>query len=380
MPLALGTLLHLRENGETFMLRTYFSAAALAAGLGMSCAYAAPNSVAGVVFSSSNAASTNAVLVYSRAVNGTLTALNPVPTGGRGTGAGLGDQGAVALGDDGGLLAVVNAGSNDFTLFAVEGTQLTQLSKTASNGLLPISVAIYGDLIYVLNQGSDQISGFRIGSQGTVTAIQGSSRLLSGTGVGAAQVSFSPDGKYIVVTEKNTSKIDVFGLDENGLPSATAQTIAAGATTPFGFGFSGNHTLVVSDAASPDSVQSYHLLGNGTLTADEAPVLDNQAATCWIAVTPGGKYAYAADAGSAFISGLSVGAGGVLTLQSTASISTPGASPHDEATDAEGRYLYVLDTRGNTILAFTIAADGSLQPLGTPVPGVPASVSGLAAQ
>jgi hypothetical protein len=51
----------------------------------------------GQVFTMSNQVAGNAVLVYDRAVDGTLSAAGTYPTGGTGTGAGLGNQGGVVL-------------------------------------------------------------------------------------------------------------------------------------------------------------------------------------------------------------------------------------------------------------------------------------------
>jgi 6-phosphogluconolactonase (cycloisomerase 2 family) len=369
------------------MLRIFCKPAALAAGLAVFCANAEAHEIdagSGVVYLSSNAASGNAVLVYRRDAKGGLTPVTSVPTGGNGTGAALGNQGAIALGDDDSYLAVVNAGGNSFTLFRTNGTRLTSLGVTPSGGNTPVSVAVHGDLIYVLNQASDQITGFRIGRNETVTPILGSSRLLSGIGVAAAEVAISPDGRYIVVTEKATSKIDVFGLDDNGLPSATPNTIASGGPTPYGFSFRGNHTVIVSQATGPapgSSVESYHLGKGGSLTAVNGPVSTGENAACWIGVSPSGGFAYASDAASGFISAFEIGGGGALKLLPNSSISTgAGTKPLDQAFGGEGRYLYVLDGEGNGVLSFAVGVDGALKALGTPVTGLPAGATGLAAR
>ena len=67
----------------------------------------------GAVYTMSNAATGNAVLVFRRAANGSLTPAASVPTGGLGVGRGLGNQNAVVLSDDRRWLFAVNAGSND---------------------------------------------------------------------------------------------------------------------------------------------------------------------------------------------------------------------------------------------------------------------------
>ena len=74
---------------------------------------------------------------------------------------------------------------------------------------MPVSVAARGRLVYVLNAGSDNVTGFLLNNTGDLTAIPGSTRPLSGTGTGPAQVGFHPRGSQLVVTEKATNKIDV---------------------------------------------------------------------------------------------------------------------------------------------------------------------------
>ena len=73
----------------------------------------------GQVFTISNAAAGNSVLVFARGVDGSLHAAGTYATGGAGTGAGLNSQGALALDESRSTLVVVNAGSNDISAFRV---------------------------------------------------------------------------------------------------------------------------------------------------------------------------------------------------------------------------------------------------------------------
>src|SRR5712692_3625283 len=86
--------------------------------VGATSASSAP-SAAGAVYTLSNSTTGNAVLAYSRDADGTLTPQGSFPTGGAGTGGGLGSQGALVLSDDRHWLAAVNAASDSISLFAV---------------------------------------------------------------------------------------------------------------------------------------------------------------------------------------------------------------------------------------------------------------------
>src|SRR5258705_558882 len=164
----------------------------------------------GAVYTLTNQVAGNAVAVFTRGADGRLTSAGSFATGGTGTGAGLGSQGAVVLSENGRFLFVVNAGSNDVSVFDVRPSGLSLASRTGSGGTLPISLTVHGNVLYVLNAGGNgSINGFTVGSSGALTPIAGSSRSLSGPNVGPAQGSFSPDGRRLAVTEKSTNLLGV---------------------------------------------------------------------------------------------------------------------------------------------------------------------------
>jgi 6-phosphogluconolactonase len=114
---------------------------------------AAANDEESAVYTLSNATDGNAVLVFHRAEDGTLTPGDSVPTDGVGSDGSLGNQGAVALSEDHSWLLAVNAGSNDISVFQVEDGGLTLTDLAPSGGTEPISITIYKELVYVLNDG-----------------------------------------------------------------------------------------------------------------------------------------------------------------------------------------------------------------------------------
>jgi len=125
------------------------------------------------VYTLTNQAAGNAVAVFTRAADGTLTPAGSYATGGTGTGAGLGSQGAVTLSRDGRLLFAVNAGSNDVSVSSVGAGGLSLLSRTPTGGTLPTSVTVYGSVVYVLNAGGDgNITGFSLDAGGGLTPEQ----------------------------------------------------------------------------------------------------------------------------------------------------------------------------------------------------------------
>ncbi len=333
----------------------------------------------GKLFLSSNAPAGNEVLVYERSNAGAATLSARVATQGTGTGAGLGSQGAVTLSRNGRHLFVVNAASNTLSTFAVRRHGLELRSVVDSGGLTPTSVAEHDGLVYVLNAGgSGHISGFR-NQRGTLTALSGATGTLSAsTGTAPAQVGFSDDGDVLVVSERNTNVLTSFLVRRDGRLEQKTVTASSGAV-PFGFAFTKRDTLVVSEAPG-SAASSYRFAERSARPQVVTPSLANgQGAACWIAVTPDGRLAFSANAGTSNVSSYGVSRSGALTLLAGAAASTgANAGALDLVVSPDGRQLAVLAPRGLQVVSFAIAANGNLLPLGA-VGGMPAGSAGLAA-
>ncbi len=339
------------------------------------------------VYVMNNAADGNAVLVFERADDGTLTEVDAYPTGGLGTGGGLGSQGALVLGDFKQLLFAVNAGSNEVSVFAVRGNKLTLVDTVPSGGERPISLTAHGRVVYVLNAGgSGNITGFLIGRGGHLWPIPHSTRTLSNDGVGdapgPAQISFTPNGRQLVVTEKATNQILTYHRTHFALFSEATINQSVGAT-PFGFDFTPNGKLIVSEAfggAADASAVSSYAFNRNTLQVVNGSVPTNQTAACWVVVTHNGKYAYTTNAGSGSVSGYTVAPDGSLALldaDGRTGDTGAGSGPIDAIISRDGRNLYILNSGTHTVTTFQLESDGSLINLGDV--SVPAGSVGIAA-
>lgn len=335
---------------------------------------------------STDAVRGNEVVMYRAGTDGALTVTGRFPTAGLGSGNGLGSQGALVLSNNGRWLFVVNAGSNEITVFGVKTNGLVFSDKVTSGGVRPISLTVRKNLVYVLNAGDPgNITGFRLGDNGKLTPLANATQPLSNNGVGAApgpaQVSFTPDGDHLVVTEKGTNLIVTYVVQKNGVATAPVTHASAG-TTPFGFAFAKDDTLVVSEAfagaANASAVSSYRIDKN-TFSLVTGSMPTGQTAACWIVVGKDGKIAYSTNAGSASVSAFQVGKGGALTLiNGRAGDTGVGTGPTDAAINQNGRFLYVLSPRSQTIVGFAVQAEGSLVSLGS-FGGLGAGSVGIAA-
>lgn len=341
----------------------------------------------GVVYATSNAPGGNSILVFKRSVEGALTAAGEVASGGVGTGGGLGNQSGLVISGDGHWLAAVNAGSNSISSFVVRAGVPQLVSTVASGGSMPVSLALHGNLLYVLNAGDGgNITGFSVAPNGALGSLAGSTRPLSGAAAPApAQVGFSPDGRFLVVTEKATSRIVTYAVGSDGLVG-NPQTQTSSGSTPFGFGFTNDGQLLVTEAAGGiaggGALSSYTVEADGSLSPVSGSVPTMQGAACWVGITQDGRFAFTTNTPSGTVSGFLVAANGSLRLRDAGGVTGDagsGSGPIDLALSRDGRFVYTLNGGSGAVGGFRIQRDGGLEPLGTFGP-IPSGANGLVAR
>jgi 6-phosphogluconolactonase len=341
----------------------------------------APRRAPRFVATATNAVAGNAILFYARNSDGSLAAPISFPTGGTGSGGGLGNQGGIALDAYAMHLYAVNAGSNSISVFAVQNDGLVLEQVVPSGGTQPISLAVSDELLYVLNDGGvANVSGFRIRGNGRLDALANSTRALTVDVPDAAQIGFNRSERRLIVTEKATNNIVTFRLDRGDRPEAPIVTVSSGAT-PFGFYVSDRRgELIVSEAfggaANASAVSSYRLRrGIPQVITASAPTTES--AACWIALSGDGKFVYTSNTASNTISGYTLARDGSLTLLNADGVTaTTGAGPIDLATRENLDFLYSLDRAGSQISIYRITGAGALQPRGV-MAGLPTSANGL---
>jgi 6-phosphogluconolactonase len=367
----------------------------------------------GAVYTLTNSTTANAVAVYDRAPDGTLTMSGSFSTHGISIGFfATGNQHGLLLSNKNRCLWAVNSMSDSIASFEVKGTSLTFVDTVASGGSRPISLTVNEGLgvLYVLNAGgqvgaSDNITGFTLGTNCKLSPLAGSTRALSGSNVSPAQVSLTPKGSVLIVTEKTDDSvlgqpavrgghITTWQVDRNGLLSARKSFVPP-ITEPFGFAFDdrGQMLVTAADCTQPappgnlpgctvppntPALLTYKVGNDGTLKLLHTSV-DDQAAKCWIVVTGGERFDYgpqfafttnalatppggtagAPPAGS--ITGYEVGRGGRTTKLGVTPVPlAPVGVPVDAALSRDSRFLYVLTEGDGLITAYKIGADGGL--------------------
>lgn len=388
---------HGRVTGLALALGALLASVLIGQGQGVAASGDAARQLAageGAAFAMTNKTGDNRIVRYRRAADGTLTRVGSVSTHGFGQGVDLDTQGALRLSSDHRFLYAPNPGSDDVTVFAVRGTQLTFLQKVPA-GDQPNSLALHDDLLYVLDGSvaGNGVLGFRVAANGTLTKLQGSFRRLSSPIAVPGDVEFSPDGRLLLVTQKTTAvtlspriAIDAFQIGRDGYASATPTRNASHGVRPFSLAFRNNGQLVVAESFDASdgrsALSSYSVSPTGALSPVSGSVRNGQTDTCWVVVTKDGQYAYTANFGSGTISSYRYDyQGRVQLLNGKAAFTGLLSQPVDLALSADSHYLYLLLRGTGGVAGFEIQRGGTLRPLGTVTGGLPVAdgSSGLAA-
>jgi 6-phosphogluconolactonase (cycloisomerase 2 family) len=329
------------------------------------------------LYSANNNPAGNAVVWFRRAANGTISQKGTVKTGGKGIAAQQpfgfpieDSSGSIALTNDGKLLFVPNAGDNTISAFQITAKGPKLVDRVTSGGILPVSLTVHNNMLYILNELSGTIFGYRFSKTGFLTPIVNSERALSTVGnLGvAAQIGFDPSGKTLVVSLRGLpapkGTIDTFRVNGDG-STGPAVPITADDANPFGFAFAGERLIIsnVGFVATPPGVMpnpvdptqfngttsSYNLSGTRLTLNNTAS--SNGRAACWVVISKDKKFAFVVNtlsgsvpetgSGKGSIARYSIGSDGKLTLLGNTD-TTPGGFPGDESLSSDGKFLYVL--------------------------------------
>ena len=336
--------------------------------------------VVGYTYVDGNTVTANTIDGYARHADGSLTALpgSPFASGGAGLGTGLASQGAIQVTRDGRYLLAVDAGSNQISVLRITaaGVPVPVGQPVSSGGIEPNSIAIspFG-LVYVSNAGAggSNYTGFRLGFDGTLTPIPGSTYALP-DGAGPGDVLFNAFGDHLVGTRVGTSQIDSFLVLPNGhlLPAAGSPYTGQG-LGQLGAEFSPTRPwqLFVTNAhngAGLGTVSAFSDSFFGQLTSiGSSPYADGQTAPCWVEISHDGRYLFTVNTGSGNISSYSINADGSLSLIGSTAISGGGADI-DARLSPDGKYLLVDGSGMHFVSVFAVNGGNLTEVPSSPTP------------
>ena len=263
-------------------------------------------------------------------------------------------------------LYLASAGDDEVAGFAIDPTSgaLTPLKGSpyaagAGAGAIP-AFSPDGKFLYVMDQGAtgtgaNSVSGYSIGTDGSLTAIAGSP---FPAGTDPSWISFTPDGKFAYVADTGVDEISAYSVN------ATTGALTALATATFvtdehpqdlTVDTAGKHLYVpVANGSTAGAIQVFTIDADGTLAAVGSTPAG--VTPVFLDIEPSGKFAYVASAAGAEVYGYSIDATtGALTALTGSPYSTgAGSRPQFITIDPSGKFGYTANEGAGNISGFAI--------------------------
>ncbi|MFZ9661300.1 MAG: lactonase family protein [Chitinophagaceae bacterium] len=310
----------------------------------------------GCLYVLGNQADDNKVKVILRKGDGTIEYYKDFSTGGKGTGAVIGTSSMMTISKDRKWLLVCNPGSDEISVFRINGSDLVLTSTMPLGFKFPNSVTIHGDIVYVLCRGDEgEIIGMRLSSDGKLSKISGGVISIAPK-IFPVQISFVNEGKQLLVSDRDQNTLKLFQVDENGL-ARELSTLISNSPKPYGFSV-GKSGFVYMTEAKYGAVSVYKVSDQEIISV-MGPLYNYQKAICWSALTHHEKYLYATNADNSTLSSYTIDANHVLHLMSPDGFTNVTSKvPIEMVISKDDLYLYVLCYREQSIQVFDLQNNG----------------------
>ena len=336
----------------------------------------------GAVYVQTNDAGRNEVLAFGRHADGSLDSIGSYATGGRGSGAPhLPSQGSVVLSADGRLLLVANAGSDDISVFAVTPGD-SSWSRRSPRAARPRGASRCTGTSPTSSTRRRPPASPDSPSRRTAGSLRSrveppAERARRRSGPGCLQPRRTLPRRHRARHRTRSASIR-----SRARLLGDLVTIPSSGATPYGFDFSPQGALIVTEAfggAVGAAAASSYTLGTEGVSPVSRSVGNTRSEVCWAAVTPNGRFVYVTNFGDGTISSYEITeSGGIELLEPVAATTVEGEKGvRDEALSRAGDFLYALDADARRIFGWTVAADGRLEAIAA-VDVAPATVAGLA--
>jgi 6-phosphogluconolactonase len=276
--------------------------------------------------------------------------------------------------ENGWLYAVSETGPEDgpsgwlYSYKLLPEGELSLMDSAETNGHAPCHVVANkdGDRLFVANYIGGTVNVYDV-KEGRLNKRQ--TIRLAGQGTHPRQeashthmVALSPDERYVFVTDLGSNKIWNFKVDSTGeLQENPSQSFvemdAEAGPRHMTFHPNGKWAFVINELSSTITSLSYNSEGGQLLALSTVSTMDSSDEidfnlTADIHVHPNGKYLYGSNRGANTISAFRVNDDG--SLQSIQQISTQGDFPRNFAVNKSGTELWVANQNTDNILIYQI--------------------------
>ncbi|HLY98023.1 MAG TPA: beta-propeller fold lactonase family protein [Candidatus Angelobacter sp.] len=299
---------------------------------------------------------TNEVLAFNENVSGALVPIQGSPTAA---------TGSVPVG-----MAVHPSGKIAFIANESDGT-ITILVRNTGNGALSVppiptgalnppppiiaganpvatSLTPNGNFLYVLNQGSNNISAFSVDVVNNI--LNGIAAVATGL-TNPQFMTVSPDSKTLYVSSPTSGTIASYAIATDGNLSAAAVS-SVGGSPSFMVVDPLLRFLYVTDPAT-NSVRVFSLSGGLVSTEISGSPFHTGANPSSLAINASASFLLCTNFGANNLSGFSIAPSGTLTPVSGSPFAT-GINPSFVVIDKTNTFVYVADQGSNDVTAFSL--------------------------
>jgi len=246
---------------------------------------------------------------------------------------------AMAMDSAGHFLVVANQGSNNVSVFSISSTSLTPVSGSpfatgepptpVSPDLpAPAGVTISSDnFVYVANQGQDTVSVFSIDpTTRKLTEIAGSPYNVGTSPTGMLATITANSVQVLYVGNEGSNNVSAFVINSDGTLTAVTNSPFSAGLGPVAIASEPTHNFLYVVDANSNEVSAFRMnTGSGALTALNPATVSTGARPVSIAVHPDGLFLYTANIGSDNLSAFSitVQSGVLVAVQTVATSSRP---------------------------------------------------------
>jgi 6-phosphogluconolactonase len=233
--------------------------------------------------------------------------------------------------------------------------------STSQTGSAPLSVAVdlFGRFVYVVN-GDNTVSAYRIAGNGALTPVRGSPFQ---TGKGARSVAVDTFGRTVYVTnfldKFHSGTVSAYHIGTGGILTPVVGSPFQAGASPFSVAVDLLGRFVYVANAVSLNISAYRIVNNGSLTPVVGSPFSAADPVC-VTVARFGRFIYA-ESEDGGISAYSTSGNGILTPISGSSISG-NESGIAITVDPLGRFAYVINANSfvGFVFAYDIGPDGGL--------------------
>ncbi len=300
------------------------------------------------VFASQNPAGANSVASFvQNPRTGNLSFVGEYATGGTGDPSIQANQ-SHALASNGSHLFVTNAGDDSISVFTIKRGGKLSLKRTyPSAGSNPVSLAVIGSRLLVVNQGSGEglkgnIRAFQIRRSGSLSRIRSAHFDYLASDV-PVEVIVNSRNSFFSVARSGANALDFFKLNNDGTIVRT--DTVAGVQDPLG-GVMKSSPQTIALYTLPDEAQpgvtSVYVSGEGKAQYQHQEIREDLQDPCWAAIHRDQRRLWLSSFKTRALSLYTISDNGAMTAVSDYITHTTGPGSVDITTDKAGAFLFRL--------------------------------------